>query len=105
MPEPRFPLSFRPLGSDALRPSCSSASELAKVGADVWVQVGHLPLINPIVRNAVGGEFERLIDRDALQTGFVGAPGRHVRAYQARHLKTGEVERPPGEGQADADLR
>jgi len=26
------------------------------------------------------GELERLIGRDARQAGFVGAPGRHVRA-------------------------
>jgi hypothetical protein len=39
-------------------------------GADVRVQVGHPPLVNPIEWDAVGGELEGLLDWDALQTGF-----------------------------------
>jgi hypothetical protein len=29
------------------------------------MEIGHLPLVNPIERDAVGGELKRLIDRDA----------------------------------------
>jgi len=49
--------------------------ELPNFGADVRVQVGHLAVVNPIERDAAGGELERLIGRDALQAGFVGSPG------------------------------
>jgi hypothetical protein len=43
------------------------SGELPDFGADVRVQVGHPTLINPIEWDAVGGELERLLDRDALQ--------------------------------------
>jgi hypothetical protein len=32
-------------------------------------QVGHIPLVNPIERDAVGGELERLLGRDAREMG------------------------------------
>src|SRR3954454_21694938 len=51
---------------------------LPNFGADVRAQVSRPPSINPIERNAVGGEFQRLLRRDARQAGFVGAPSRHV---------------------------
>jgi hypothetical protein len=46
--------------------SAPSARELADFVSDVRVQVAHAPLVNPIEGHAVGGEFERLVGRNAL---------------------------------------
>ena len=57
----------------------SSACELA-ILARICGCRSAIPLVNPIERDAVGGELERLIGWDAHQAGFVGAPGGHVGA-------------------------
>ena len=59
--------------------------ELANFGADVRVQVGHLPLVNPIERDAVGAELERVLHRDAPPAGFIGGQGLTSGAHQSGH--------------------
>jgi hypothetical protein len=51
--------------------------------ADVRVQVGHMPLVNPIERDAIGGELECLLDWDAREARLVGAPRREVPSSRA----------------------
>src|SRR3954462_2441604 len=73
--------SSRFTGSSLDRASVSTvALQFPNFGADVRVQVCHLALVNPIERDAVGGQLERLIGGDALQAGFIGAPGGYVGA-------------------------
>ena len=64
------------------------------LGADVRVEAGHASSINPIERDAVWRELERLIRWNALEPPFVGPPRRHVRPLQPRHLEP--RDRAPG---------
>ena len=59
------------------------ACELQNFVADVRVQVGHLPLVNPIERDAVGAELERVLHRDAPPAGFIGGQGDPEKSGQA----------------------
>ena len=64
-----------------------SACELADFGADVRVQVGHPPLVNPIGWDAVARQLERLLDWDALQASFGAYHRRSVGGFAADALE------------------
>ena len=62
-------------GSSPDRPYYSRSHPASKLEQRHRLRDAQSFVRHPIERDTVGGEVERLIDRDALQTGFVGSPG------------------------------